>query len=565
MAIIGENHPSWVEAYYGVPRAGRILAFLNHRLAAPELAAIVVRAGATVVVGPRAELERMEPSIAALVGGRAIPTSIDLGEWERMANEWAGAGSGSGSELGTGVGGDSGSGVGGDPGGRREEGSSSPDTPIWLIYTSGTTGSPKGATLTHRNVAASLVASACGRPIGPDDVYLHPFPLCHVAGYNVVRNLAVGRPVVLMDRFEPGAFVSLVGRHRVTKTTMAATMLSSLLDHLDAHPEARPQLASLEAIAYGAAPMPPTLLRRAFTELQIDFSQGYGMTELAGNAVFLSIEDHRRALAGAGEGSRAEAGAGAGSNAGHLLTAAGRPAPNVEVRLLDDADHEVGPGVRGEIVFRGEQVMAGYWRDPEATKAAFSEGWFHSGDIGVFDADGVLSVVDRKKDVIVTGAENVSSREVEEEILRSCPEVREVAVVGVPDPHWGENVCAVIVLRAGATLTPDVLIGRCPRASGRIQSATPRRRDRRAAEERARQATEARAPALAGGRARVDRAAFLRPAGTVARPARVIGGHGLPAGTARRRPRRGSRHGDVGPRRTSVAAGCPGVYDWPFP
>ncbi len=431
VAIIGENHPSWVEAYYGVPRAGRILAFLNHRLTAAELAAIVVRAGATAVVGPPAELDRIEPSLAALVTDRAMPTYLDLDQWEDMANEGAGAG--------------------GELDRWREEASSSADTPIWLIHTSGTTGSPKGATLTHRNVAASLVASAHGRPIGPDDVYMHPFPLCHVAGYNVVRNLGAGRPVVLMDRFEPDAFVSLVDRHQVTKTTMAATMLSSLMDHLDAHPAARPQLASLQAIAYGAAPMPPTLLRRAFTELQIDFSQGYGMTELAGNAVFLSVEEHRRALVGAGTGD---------SSTDHLLTAAGRPAPNVEVRLLDDADHEVSVGVPGEIVIRGEQVMAGYWRDPEATKAAFSEGWFHTGDIGVFDADGLLSVVDRKKDVIVTGAENVSSREVEEEILRSCPEVREVAVVAVADAHWGENVCAVIVLRAGATLAPEVLFGR---------------------------------------------------------------------------------------------------------
>jgi acyl-CoA synthetase (AMP-forming)/AMP-acid ligase II len=428
VAIIGENHPSWVEAYYGVPRAGRILVFLNHRLAAAELASIVVRAGATVVVGPRAELDRIEQSHAAAHG--SMPTYIDLDEWARMGNE-----------------------------GAREERaperapeqapeqkgeSSSPDTPIWLIYTSGTTGSPKGATLTHRNVAASLVASAHGRPIGPDDVFLHPFPLCHVAGYNVVRNLAAGRPVVLMDRFEPGEFISLIDRHQVTKTTMAATMLSSLLDHLDAHPEVRPALASLEGIAYGAAPMAPTLLRRAFDELRIDFSQGYGMTELAGNAVFLGIEEHRRALAGAD----------------HLLTAAGRPAPNVEVRVLDDDDHEVATGVPGEIVVRGDQVMAGYWGDVETTKAVLTQGWLHTGDIGVFDADGVLSVVDRKKDVIVTGAENVSSREVEEEILRVCPEVREVAVVAVPDPHWGENVCAVIVLRAGATLTPDALIGR---------------------------------------------------------------------------------------------------------
>jgi acyl-CoA synthetase (AMP-forming)/AMP-acid ligase II len=416
VAIIGENHPSWVEAYYAVPRAGRILVFLNHRLAAPELAAIVERAGATAVVGPRAELDRIA---ACLAPAGDLPTFIDLGQWERMGDEGAGE----------------------EP---APQEASSADTPIWLIYTSGTTGSPKGATLTHRNFAASLVASSHGRPIGPDDVFLYPFPLCHVSGYNVLRNLAAGRPVVLINRFEPGEFVSLVGRHQVTKTTMPATMLSSLLDHLDEHPGARPQLASLQVIAYGAAPMPPTLLRRAFEDLHVDFSQGYGMTELAGNAVFLGIEEHRRALAGDD----------------HLLTAAGRPAANVEVRVLDDGGHELPAGVPGEIVIRGDQVMAGYWQDPETTAAAFSDGWFHTGDIGVFDADGLLSVVDRKKDVIVTGAENVSSREVEEEILRSCPEVREVAVVAVPDPHWGENVCAVIVLRSGATLAPDVLIGR---------------------------------------------------------------------------------------------------------
>jgi acyl-CoA synthetase (AMP-forming)/AMP-acid ligase II len=418
VALIGDNHPSWVEAYYAVPRAGRILVFLNHRLAGAELAAIVERSGATVLVGHRAELDRIAPFLTV---PRCAPTYIDLEQWERMGDE----GTDQEPEAGP-------------------EASPSPETPIWLIYTSGTTGSPKGATLTHRNFAASLVASAYGRPISPDDVFLYPFPLCHVSGYNILRNLAAGRPVVLIDRFEPGEFISLVGRHRVTKTTMPATMLSSLLDQLDAHPDRRPELASLELINYGAAPMPPTLLRRAFSELQIDFSQGYGMTELAGNAVFLGIEEHRRALAGAD----------------HLLTAAGRPAPNVEVRVLDDDGHEVPTGEPGEIVVRGDQVMAGYWRDEETTRAAFTKGWFRTGDIGVFDADGVLSVVDRKKDVIVTGAENVSSREVEEEILRSCPEVREVAVVAVPDPHWGENVCAVIVLRPGATLAPEVLIGR---------------------------------------------------------------------------------------------------------
>src|SRR6185437_4476118 len=213
-------------------------------------------------------------------------------------------------------------------------------------------------------------------------------------------------------------------------------------------PHRRPELASLEVIIYGAAPMPPTLLRRAFADLQIDLSQGYGMTELAGNAVFLGTEEHRQALAGAD----------------HLLTAAGRPAPNVDVRIGDDDGQALPTGEHGEIVVRGDQVMVGYWRDEETTEASFTRGWFRTGAIGFFDADGVLSVVDRKKDVIVTGAENVSSREVEEEILRSCPEVREVAVVGVPDPHWGENVCAVVVYRPGASLAADDLIDRVRRS-----------------------------------------------------------------------------------------------------
>ncbi len=415
VAMVGENHPSWVEAYYGVPRAGRVLVFLNHRLAPAELAAILRRSGATVLVGPAAELDKLRPLAAEFP---EVTTVLDLEQWDALLDEGPGDG----------------------------DGPTPPEevAPAWLIYTSGTTGSPKGATLTHRNFAASLLASEWGRPIGADDVFLYPFPLCHVSGYNVLRILAGGRPVVLIDRYTPGEFVALVGRHRVTHATMPATMLSSLLDHLDEHPDERSQLATWRALAYGAAPMPPTLLRRAFDDLRIDFTQGYGMTELAGNATFLGIEEHHRALAGD------EA----------LLTTCGRPAPNVEIRVVDDDDHEVPVGERGEIVVRGDQVTVGYWRDEATTAQAFTGGWFHTGDVGVFDTEGLLSVVDRKKDVIVTGAENVSSREVEEEILRSCPEVREVAVVAVSDPHWGENVCAVVVLRPGTDLAAGELIRR---------------------------------------------------------------------------------------------------------
>ena len=421
VAIVGENHPSWIEGYYGVPQAGRILVFLNHRLAPAELAAVLRRSGASVLIGPDRELDRLAPLAADFPD---VHTRIDLDDWASLVDAAQTAPS-TPSPVGT----------AGDPGGAA---------PAWLIYTSGTTGSPKGAILTHDNFGAAIAASRYGRPISADDVFLYPFPLCHVSGYNVLRLHDAGRPVVLMDRFEAAAFVDSVDRHRVTSVTVTATMMSSLLDHLDAHPAERGRLRSLRQIAYGAAPMAPSLLRRAIDVLAVDFTQGYGMTELAGNATFLGPDAHRQALTGAE----------------HLLAAAGRPAPNVEVRVVDDGAREVASGVTGEIVVSGDQVMAGYWMDEEATRVAFTDGWFHTGDLGTFDAEGWLYVVDRKKDIIVTGAENVSSREVEEAILATCPEIREAAVVGVSDPHWGENVCAVIVLRTGAAIEPGDLTDR---------------------------------------------------------------------------------------------------------
>jgi acyl-CoA synthetase (AMP-forming)/AMP-acid ligase II len=422
VAIIGENHPSWLECYYGVPRAGRILVFLNYRLAPAELASILHRSGASLLIGPRSELDRLGPLASEYP---EVRTTLDLAQWAALVPGARG-------------------GQPDPPASSDAPGPSGEDAPAWLIYTSGTTGSPKGAMLTHANFGAAIEASEHGRPVSADDVFLYPFPLCHVAGYNVLRLHAAGRPVVVMDRFEAAGFVDGVDRHRVTSVTMTATMVSSLLDHLDEHPEDRSRLDSLRQVAYGAAPMPPSLLRRAIEALGVDFTQGYGMTELSGNATFLDPDAHRRALAGDE----------------HLLTAAGRPAPNVEVRVVDDAMADVPAGASGEIVVRGAQVMAGYWMDEEATQRAFSDGWFHTGDVGTFDGEGWLYIVDRKKDVIVTGAENVSSREVEDAILAACPELREVAVVGVPDAHWGENVCAVIVLRPGSTLDPTELTDR---------------------------------------------------------------------------------------------------------
>lgn len=406
VAFVGENHRTWIDAYYGVPRAGRILVFGNHRLAPPELRSVLARSGAAVLVGPRAELDRIAPPPAV--------RTLDLEEWEVALGASAPVDAAPGD----------------------------PADDAWIIYTSGTTGRSKGAVLTHASVLAAVRATDACRRVAPDDVYLLPFPLCHIAGYNVVHHHAHGVPVVLVPRFDPVTFVSAVRERGVTSASLAATMLHTLLDHLDAHPEGLAGLASLRLVAYGAAPMPTPLLRRAHAVLGVDFTQGYGMTELSGNAVFLDVAAHRRGLAGDGAG----------------LRAAGCPGPGVEVRVVDDAGAPVGPGLPGEILVRAAQVMDRYWDEPEATAATIDAGgWLHTGDIGRLDTDGTLTVVDRKKDVIVTGGENVSSLEVEQ-VVHTVPGVAEVAVVGVPDVRWGENVCAVVVPSPGARVDPDVLV-----------------------------------------------------------------------------------------------------------
>jgi acyl-CoA synthetase (AMP-forming)/AMP-acid ligase II len=397
IAVIGENHPGWIDLYYGVPAAGRTLVFLNQRLSAPELRVLIGRSGASVVVGEPTHLDRLR------VEGVEIPL-IDWDGWE-LGCEGLGKAS-----------------IAPTPS------ESSNGTPAWLLFTSGTTAAPKGALLTHRSVMAAVAASSAARPVEPDDVYAFPFPLCHVAGYNVVHRHAHGRPVVLLDRFEPKTFCAAIAAQRATSTSLAATMLAALLDYVDANPSALADLRTLRSIAYGAAPMPPSLLHRADALLGVDFAQGYGMTELSGNAVFLDAEAHRQGLAGDGG----------------LLAAAGKPAPGVELRIADADDVDVQPGEVGEILVRADQMMIGYLDDLEASESALRGGWLHTGDIGRIDSGGFLHVVDRSKDIIITGGENVSSREVED-VVAAFPGVLRVAVVGVPDPTWGENVCAVIV------------------------------------------------------------------------------------------------------------------------
>lgn len=413
VALLAHNRLEYVAAYYGVPRDGRILVPLNQRLHPREWADQIARSGAELVLGEPDLLDRLAadgdlpPDHPPLIGIGDLP--------------WDGPAPDPDPESGTG-----------------------PDEVAWLMFTSGTTGRPKGVRLTHRSLLAGTAATASGRPVRPGDVFCTPFPLCHVAGYQVVLHHLFGRHAVVLRRFTPAALVDATHRHGVTNLSLAPTMLEDLLAHAADDPAALDVLrGGIRVIAYGSAPMPVPLLRRAGDVLGCDFNQGYGMTELSGNAVFLSPDDHRAAIT-----TRPE-----------LARSAGRPAPGAEIAILDEHGTRLPPGALGEVAVRGAQVTTGYWDDPEATAKAFTDGWFRTGDAGRVDAAGYLYLVDRIKDVIITGGENVSSLEVED-VLRAVPGVAQVAVVGLPDPRWGQTVCAVIV-PAGAQPSEDDLVAAC--------------------------------------------------------------------------------------------------------
>ncbi len=416
VAFLSENTLEFADAYYAIARVRRILVPLNYRLNPREWVGMLEATQTRVIIGARALLDALEPHlpketikggaqfILVEIGGDCAPGRIAYDDFA----------DGSHPEL-------------------ESEIATDPEETAWILFTSGTTGMPKGAMLPHRALIAAAENTALGRRVAEDDVYFLAFALCHVAGYNLLIMHSRARPVVLVKRFEADEFLALTKRHGVTNTSLAPTMVSNLLEHPEADDLA---LESLRQIAYGSSSVPAEILRRAMERWGCDFAQGYGMTELGGNAVFMDGDAHRRGV----------------TTDPHLLTAAGKPGPLAEVRIVDDAMVDLPNGEVGEIVIRGAQVFSGYWNEPESTQETIIDGWLRTGDLGFIDSEGFISIVDRKKDIIVTGGENVASREVEE-VLHRHPGVLEVAVVGVPDEHWGEAVCAAIVPRSGVEIT----------------------------------------------------------------------------------------------------------------
>ena len=420
VALLAPNGYAYPLAYYAVPRAGRLLLLLNQRLHPLEWVSQLERSRATVLIAEAELLAHLKATVDLPPLVRTV-ISIDGSGGDLSFDELLAAG---GSEALPEV---------------------TANKAAWLMYTSGTTGRPKGVLLTHQSLLAGVRHSALLRPMQADDVFLTAFPMCHVAGYQVITAHLRRRPAVVLSRFDAGRFVAAVRDHHVSVCSLAPTMMDLLIEHLQGDPGSlRLVRERLRCIGYGSAPMPPVLMRRVIDTLDCELNQGYGMTELAGNVTAFGAAEHRAAI----------------TDSPQLLTSAGTAGPLAELAIMQ-ASGELAPvGIAGEIVVRGEQVCGGYHDDPEANVAGFAGGWFHTGDLGVLGDDGRLTVVDRLKDIIVTGGENVASREVED-VLRDLSGVRDAAVVGVPDERWGERVCAVIVVDPAQPPTAEELVAGC--------------------------------------------------------------------------------------------------------
>ena len=321
-----------------------------------------------------------------------------------------------------------------------------PDDLAWLFYTSGTTGMPKGAMLTHRNlVGASMnfYADICPG-FGPDDVVLHAAPLSHGSGIYALPNIgkAATNVILASKSFDPELIFETIEKYQVTNMFAAPTMIKLMVESPAVD---RYRHDSLKALNYGGAPMLVEDLKQAMKKLSPCLVQLFGQAESPMTITYLPHGDHL--LDGSADQMK-------------RLSSAGFPRTDVEVKIFDGDDRELPSGKTGEIVTRSDLVMKGYWRNPEATNKALKNGWLHTGDMGYMDEKGYLFIMDRSKDMIISGGENIYPREIEEVLIRHNA-VREVAVIGIPDVKWGEAIKAVVALHPDASVSEEDLISFC--------------------------------------------------------------------------------------------------------
>jgi long-chain acyl-CoA synthetase len=316
------------------------------------------------------------------------------------------------------------------------------DDEALLVYTGGTTGRAKGVPLSHRNIVANALQIAVAVMPRPDDVFLHVAPMFHSADLLANPYTLAGGAHVYLPKFTSETVFQAIERFGVTSSMLTPTMIIVMLQ--DPRFEEY-DISTLRQVIYGSSPMAAEWIRKALERFDgVEFIQAYGLTETAPLLTMLSMSDHKTAIR---------------SGDDELLTSVGQPLIGVDLKLVD-RNGTVGPGEAGELVVRGPNVANVYLKRPEATSEAFHDGWFHTGDIGRMGEQGHLFLLDRKKDMIITGGENVYSLEVEATLYQN-PKVHECAVIGVPDETYGEALLAAVVPAPGGTLTPEELVKHC--------------------------------------------------------------------------------------------------------
>ncbi len=401
IAYLGFNHPELLLLLYACARAGASLLPLNNRLAVPELEWILGHSEASHLF-VEDEFTAVGGELAAALPGLTPIALGASGDWTSLAGLLAETPAGHFEDVG------------------------GPEDPCLLIYTSGTTGRPKGVVHTQRALFYNALNAIHAQEMRASDHVLTVLPLFHSGGLNIQTTPAfyVGARVSLLRRFDPGATLAAIRTLRPSLLLAVPAVIQALLDHPDWQ---RTDITCLRMVGTGSSTVPHVLLR-ALMDRGVPATQIYGLTESAPTAVCLPIHEAYRKLG-----------------------AAGKPCIHCQARVVSEAGTPCLPGQRGEIVLRGPNLFSEYLDEPQMTSEAFDAGWFHTGDVGHFDDQGFLYVDDRKKDVIISGGENIFPAELEN-VLADIPELAEFAVVARPHPRWGEAAVACVVVREGAAI-----------------------------------------------------------------------------------------------------------------
>jgi len=430
IAILHENSHEFLEAYFAAAHLGAILVPLNFRLAGKELAMIVKDSETRILIAQGQFLEKVQDlATSSPTIDRIIWTGADTGPLGPRDLEYE-------SLL-------------------EEQRPKPPDRPFihdsdvaHLYYTSGTTGRPKGVMLTHGNVKSHALGTIAELHLTDSDIWFHVAPLFHLAdAWATFAITWVGGRHVVLPSFEPEKVLRMIQEEKVTLSNLIPTMLNMMVNH----PEVgRFDYSSLRVLLSGGAPIAPETVRKIIDAFKCDYIQTYGMTETSPYLTLSILKDHLKRLPWP-EQLRFKA-------------KTGREFVNVSLRVVDDQGRDVKRDNRevGEIIVKGDTVTPGYWNLPEETRTAIRDGWLYTGDLAVIDKEEYVTSVDRKKDMILTGGENVYSTEVEN-MLYQHEAILEAAVIGVPDPHWGEAVKACVVLKEGCDTTAEEIIAFCKR------------------------------------------------------------------------------------------------------